>query len=146
VLHRGAIERAEQRPALHPRAPALRIHPDGAHRGQVDHQAAVRDAQSEHAVPAAAHADLELALAAVADGVGHVVRGRAANDRPRAAIDHGVPHRPGGVVSVGAVFEEPALGRSTHHGAGFSGPPRDGSTGAPPGRRYGFPYRAAIAV
>ena len=65
MLHRGAIERAEQRPALHPGATALRIHADAAHRGQVDHEPVVRDAQAEHAVPAAAHADLEVALAAV---------------------------------------------------------------------------------
>jgi hypothetical protein len=38
----------------------------------VDHQAAVRDAEAQHAVPTAAHADLEVALAAVADRVGHV--------------------------------------------------------------------------
>jgi hypothetical protein len=99
VLHRRAIEGAQQRPALHPRAPALGIHPDAAHRRQVDHEAAVRDAQPEHAVPAAAHADLEVALTAVADRVGNVMRVRAASDRRRPAVDHRVPHRPCRVVS-----------------------------------------------
>ena len=52
-------------------------------------------------MPAAAHADLEVALAAVADRLGHVVRARAAHDRPRPAVDHRVPHRPRLVVSRG---------------------------------------------
>ena len=106
VLHRGAIERAEQRAALDPGATALRIDADAAHRGQVDHQAAVRDAQPEHAVPAAAHADLEVALAAVADRLDHVVRARTADDRPWPAVDHRVPHRSRLVVSGGAVHQQ----------------------------------------
>jgi hypothetical protein len=62
VRHRGAIQGAEQRAALHPGATAFRVDADGAHRAEVDHQAAVRDAEAEHAVPAAANPDLEAAL------------------------------------------------------------------------------------
>ena len=127
VLHRRAIERPEQRAALHPGATALRVHADAAHRRQVDHEPVVRDAHAEHAVPAAAHADLEVAFTPVGDRLGHVVRARAAHDRPRAAVDHGVPHRPGLVVAGIAVDEEPALCRCTHHRAGLSGSPRVGS-------------------
>jgi hypothetical protein len=124
MLHRGSIERAEQRSAPHPGTTALRIDAHTAHRGQVDHQTAVRDAEAEHAVPAAAHADLEVALAAVTNRLGHVVRARAANDRPRPAVDHGVPHRPGLVVPEGAVNEESAVNRSAHHRARLSRTPR----------------------
>ena len=63
------------------------------------------------------------AVKAYAIFLGHVVRARAANDRPWPAVDHGVPHRPGLVVSEGAVHEESALNRSTHHRAGLSGTP-----------------------
>jgi hypothetical protein len=121
VLHRDAVERAEQRPALHPRATALGVDADAAHRRQVDRQAALRDAQPEHAVPSAAHADLEVLPAAEADRLDHVVRVRAAHDRPRPAVDHRVPHRPRLVISRRAVFEEPAARRRTHHRGGFSG-------------------------
>ena len=117
MLHRGAIQRAEQRAALHPCATALGIDADAAHRSQVDHQPAVGDAQPEHAVPSAAHADLEVALAAVPDRLGHVVRVRAAHDRARPAVDHRVPHRPCLVVPRGAVLQEPAFRRSTHRRA-----------------------------
>jgi hypothetical protein len=41
---------------LHPGATALGIDENSAHRGQVDHEATVRDAEAEHAVPAAANA------------------------------------------------------------------------------------------
>ncbi len=119
VLHRGVIERAEQRPALHPRATALRIHADAVHRGQVDRHTTLRDAQPEHAVTAAADAELEVALAAVADRLGHVVRARAAHDRAWPAVDHRVPYRPSLVVSGAAVFQEPAVSRSAHHRGGI---------------------------
>jgi hypothetical protein len=119
VLHRRAVERAEQRPALHPGTTAPGVDADAAHRRQVDAQAVVGDAEPEHAVASAAHADLEVALAAVADRVGHVVRVRAAHDRARPAIDHRVPDRARLVVSRGAVFEEPAVRLSTHHRAGI---------------------------
>jgi hypothetical protein len=140
MLHRGAIERAEQRTAPHPRAPALRIHADAAHRAQVDHQPAVGDAEAEHAVPAAAHADLELALAAVAHRLGDVVGARAAHDRPRPAVDHRVPHRPGLLVSGHALGQEPVVDRKTGHLCELSGPPRAASTGPPPGPAYGSPH------
>ena len=132
MLHRGAVERAEQRPALHPRASALGIDADAAHRRQVDHQAAVRDAQPEHAVPSGAHADLEVPLAAVADRLGDVVRARAAHDRPRPAVDHRVPHRPCLVVSGGAVFQEAAVRRSAHHRAALSRQPPPASARVAP--------------
>ena len=141
MLHRGAVERAEERPALHPRAAALGIDTDAAHRGQVDLEPVLRDAEAEHAVPAAAHADLEVLLAAVADRLGHVVRARAADDRPRPAVDHGVPHRPGLVVSGSAFDEEAALGLSTDH-RGIIPERRGGSSEAAPGARWGGPYRA----
>ena len=139
VLHRGAIERAEQRPALHPRTPALGIDADAAHRREVDHQAALRNAQPEHAVPSAAHADLEIALAAEMDRLGDLVRVRAAHDRPRPAVDHRVPHRPGLVVTRGAVLQEPAVRRRTHHRAGFCGPRARRSSEAAPSPQVRVP-------
>ena len=143
VLHRGAIERAEQRPALHPRATALGIDADAAHRCQVDRQAAVRDAEPEHAVPSTAHADLEVALAAVADRLDHVVRARAAEDPLRPVVDHRVPHRPCLVVSRGAGLQEPAIRRSARHAAGFSRTRVPVVDRASPRPGWGCPYRLA---
>ena len=57
----------------------------------VDHQAAVRDAEAQHAVPTAAHADLEALGAREADRLGHVRGARAADDHARTAVDHGIP-------------------------------------------------------
>ena len=45
---------------------------------------------------------------------------RAAHDRPRPAVDHGVPHLPGLVVPGSAVHQEPAVSRSTHRSRGLS--------------------------
>jgi hypothetical protein len=118
VRHRGPIERAEQCAALDPGAPALGIDADAPHRRQVDHQAAVRDAEPEDAMTAAADADLEVALAGVADRLHHVVGARAPHDRRRPAVDHRVPHRPGLVIARRAVDEEPAVGRGAHAAAG----------------------------
>jgi hypothetical protein len=115
MLHRRAIERAQQRPALHRGATARRIHAHAAHRAQVDHEPAVRDAHAEHAVPSAAYANLEVLFAAVTDRLGHVVRARAAHDRPRPPVDHRVPHRPGLVVSGRTLHQEPTVDLSTQH-------------------------------
>jgi hypothetical protein len=57
----AAIQGAEQRAALYP-GNGVRVDADGAHRAEVDHHAAVRDAEADHAVPAAANPDLEAAL------------------------------------------------------------------------------------
>ena len=117
---------------------------DVAHRGKIDHEPAVGDTDAEHAVAATAHADLQVALAAVADRLDHVIRARAAHDRPRPAVHHGVPHGPGLVVAGSAVHQEPAVGLRTHHRAGLSVRVRAGSTRAPPGHRYGSPYRTEV--
>ena len=77
---RGLVEGAEQRAALDPRPASVRIDPHGGHRGEVDHQTAVRHRQAEHAVAAAAHADLEVLLA-----------GRTAQRR-RMSSDGRAPH------------------------------------------------------
>jgi hypothetical protein len=87
------VERAEQRPALHRRAPAGRVDADRGHRGEVDHQAVVGDPEADHAVPAAPHADLQVQVAGGAHGRDHVADAGAAHDHPRAVVDHGVPHR-----------------------------------------------------
>ena len=54
-----AVEAAQQRTPTDSRAAPVGIDPDVAHRRQVDHQAAVRDAQAEDAMPAGTHPDLE---------------------------------------------------------------------------------------
>jgi hypothetical protein len=142
MLHRGAVERAEQSPTLHPGATALRIDDNAAHRGQVDHEAALRHAEAEHAVPAAPHPDLEVAVSGVADRLGHVVRARAADYRARAPIDHGVPHGPRFVVSRRAVPEEAVVNDSTHR-ARLSAPLPASTTGSPPRPTYGRPHQRA---
>ena len=73
----------------------LRGRPAPAHRRQVDHQAVLGDGEPDHAVPAAAHADLEVEVAGGPDGGHHVADAGAADDQPRPAVDHGVPDRAG---------------------------------------------------
>ena len=139
VLHRGAIERSEQGAALDAGAPARGIHPDPGHRRQVDHHPVVGDAHPEHAVTAAAHAELEVALAAVPDRLGHVARARAPHDRARPPVDHRVPHRPGLVVARVAVRQEPSIRRSRHR-PDSPDRGRPAPWGSPPRRRYGAPH------
>jgi hypothetical protein len=122
VLHPGAVERTEQRTALHPRETPFRVHPNAIHRSQVDHQAVLGDAESEHAVAAATDTDLEATLAAIPDGLRHLVRIRAPNDLLGPPIDHGVPHPPSLVIAGAPLFQHTAVGRTIkRHGRGLSG-------------------------
>jgi hypothetical protein len=95
----GDVQRAEQRAALDPGQPPGRVDRDPAHRGEVDHEAAVGDGMAEDAVPAAADADLQAGLPGGADGGGDVGDAGAAHDRGRVVVDHGVPDRAGLVVA-----------------------------------------------
>jgi hypothetical protein len=99
MLLRGPVERPEQRAPLDPRTAPSRIDPDTSHRREVDHEPAVGYGESEDAVPAAAHADLEVVLAGEPHRRCHVVAARAANDYLWAPVDHGVPDRACLVVS-----------------------------------------------
>ena len=65
---RGAVQRAQRRAALHPRAARDRIDAHAVHRAQVDHQAVVGDRQADDVVAAAADPDLEIGVAGQADG------------------------------------------------------------------------------
>src|SRR5205807_9630479 len=92
VALRLDVERAEQRTTLHPGAAAGRVHLDTAHHGQVDHDPAVRHREAEHAVPAAAHADLQVEIARGTHRGDHVPDAGAPDDHPGTPVDHRVPH------------------------------------------------------
>jgi hypothetical protein len=72
------------------------VHP--AHRGQVDHEAAVADGVAGHVVAAAADGDLEAALAAEAHGRLHVGGAVAAGHEGRPPINQPVVNTPGVLV------------------------------------------------
>ena len=107
------VERAEQRAALDPGAPAVRVHPDAAERREVDHQAVLGHGQADHAVPAAAHADLETCCAR-RDRDDDVRRRRHARSS-RPPVDHHVPHRAGRVVPSNARTQDLGLGHGSLH-------------------------------
>jgi DNA-binding SARP family transcriptional activator len=64
VAGRGPVELFPGHPALRPYRPPRRVDPDPFHRRQVDHQAAVGDAQASHVAASAAHRYLARLLAA----------------------------------------------------------------------------------
>jgi len=106
---RGTIQRAEHRAALDPGAPHDRIDADAAHRGEVDHEPAVRDSEAGDVVAAATDTDLQVALAGGAHRGDDVADRGALNDQLRAVVDHPIPDRPGGVVPAGAGSEDLAV-------------------------------------
>ena len=88
------VEVAPRRAALGPRRAGRRVHPDAAHAGQVDHDAAVARAEPGHAVTAAAHGEVEPVLPREVHGRHHVAGVRRADDRGRPPVDHGVVDDP----------------------------------------------------
>jgi hypothetical protein len=93
VLLRRAVERAEQRAALHPGPLSHRVDPYRAHRAEVDHQPVVGYGEAERAVPAAADSDLQVEVAGRADRGHHVRDADAADDHRRPPVHQGVPDR-----------------------------------------------------
>ena len=71
---------------------------DGAHRGQVEHHAAVAQRPAGPVVAAAAHRQRQAVLAGGADSRRDVLVVRAAGDQGRAVPDRAVPDLPRGVV------------------------------------------------
>jgi hypothetical protein len=106
---RGPVQRAEHRAALDPGAPHDRIDGDAAHRGEVDHEPAVRDSEAGDVVAAATDADLQVALTGGAHRGDDVGDRGALDDQLRAVVDHPIPDRPGGVVPAGAGSEDLAV-------------------------------------
>ena len=115
VLLGGPVERAQQSPAADRGTAGDRVDPDAAHRRQIDHEAAVRHGQAEHAVPAAFHADLEARIPAVENGSRDVGRARATRDERRAPVNHRVPHRAMRVVFVVPRGDQDAVESSNGH-------------------------------
>src|SRR6202043_458635 len=99
---RGAVQRAEYRAALDPGAPRDRIDGNAAHRGEVDHEPAVRDSEAGDVVAAATDADLQVALTGDAHRGDDVADRGTPDDQVRAVVDHPIPDRPGGVVPARA--------------------------------------------
>ena len=87
----AAIEVGEQRAGADARGAPRRVDLDGAHRRQVDHQAAFGDGVAGDVVAAAAHAEQHPVRGGEADRRLHVALVQAARDQRRAAIDGGVP-------------------------------------------------------
>ena len=85
---RCAVERAEERAALHPGAPAEGVDRHGAHRAQVDHEPVIGHGVPDDAVPAAADPDLESEIGGVSHGGDDIGRLRASHDVPRSSVDH----------------------------------------------------------
>jgi hypothetical protein len=94
VAQRRGVKRPQQRAALYPRPPSLRVDPNPAHQAEIDHQAAVRHGHPERTVTAAFHADLQAKLAGHAHRRHHVAGARAAHDHLRPPVDQRIPHGP----------------------------------------------------
>jgi hypothetical protein len=106
---RGSVKRAEQGPALHPRALALGVDANATHRRQVDHQPVLGNREAQDRMPATPHPDLKTVLASKPDRDSHVAAARTANDHPRAPVDHGIPNRAGLVIAGVARRQKPAV-------------------------------------
>ena len=86
-----------------------RVDDDGAHLGEVDHQAVVAERPAGDVVAAAAHRDEDVVGAGEVDGGDHVGRVAAADDQAGVAVDRGVPDPAGGVVvGVARAMARPA--------------------------------------
>ena len=94
-----AVQVADGHAALRPDRSRAGVDPHGAHRRQVDDQAAVADGVARHVVPAAAHGDRQTVLAPEGHGGPNVGDPDALHDEPRALVHHAVPHRAGLVVA-----------------------------------------------
>ena len=94
----GPKRRAGRR--LAPGRGAGPVNPDGAHQGQVDHQAALRHRQAGDIVASSADADFQAMVAAEAHRRGHISSARAAGDDRRALVNHRVPDSSRLVVAV----------------------------------------------
>jgi hypothetical protein len=75
-----------------PRTNTARIDPDGVHRAEVDHYAAIADRGARGGVPAAAHRHVEVARAGEGGGRDRVWCRGALGDDGRPAVDLRVPH------------------------------------------------------
>ncbi len=101
MLLRRDVERAEERPAAGPSESPLRVDADGVHPSEVDDEAAVGRRVPDRAVTAAADRDLEVDLAAEANGGHDVVDVGGPDDDRRPSIEHRVPDASRIVVAGG---------------------------------------------
>jgi hypothetical protein len=108
---RLTIELAEERPAVHLRRPSRGIDAHTPHQGQVDHDAVVAGRETADAVTAGPDRDRQVLLASEADRADDVIHAFATSDDRRSAVDHPVPHDPGGVVARASGQHDLALER-----------------------------------
>jgi len=85
------VEIPDQHARVGARAPALGVHVPRAHRGQVQHQAALARGVPGDVVAASADGDLEPVLAGERDRRHHLGRARGPRDERGTAVDHRVP-------------------------------------------------------
>ena len=104
-----SVERTQQCAALHPGAFLSRVDTHRPHRCEIDRQPVPRDPEAEHAVSAAAHADLDVEIPGRQNGCPHVRDITAACDQTRPPIDHRVPYRARRVVGWISGYDDVAV-------------------------------------
>lgn len=95
---RLAIDIAPGRATSDAHRARARIDANAAHRGQVDHQAAIADGAPGDVVPPAAHRDRQVMVAREIDRCDDVGSAGAAGDHAGMPVDHAVPDAAGRVV------------------------------------------------
>ncbi len=98
VLSRRCVELIPGHASFGSRGPGVRIHVNGFHLGEIDHETAFGDGAARDVVTPSAHGDLESVLVREHDRPGDVLRGSAARDQCRALVDQAVVDASGLVV------------------------------------------------
>ena len=106
------VELSEQCPAAAASEPSRRVDGDVVHPPEVDDEAAVGRGVPDRAVATTADRDLEVTLAAEADGSDDVLDVQGSDDQGRSPIEHRVPDPPGIVVAGGIGRHDLALERA----------------------------------
>jgi hypothetical protein len=78
----GVVEVAPRRTALGPGRPAISIHNDVAHQGQIQYDAVVHGSESRDAMPTASDRHGEVVLPSEVHGRHHVLDGGGLHDGP----------------------------------------------------------------
>ncbi len=102
----GRVELTPGQPGLGANRRVGHIDVDALHAAKVDAHPVVADGRSRDPVAAAVDAERQPFAPSQVDRGHHVVGGAAPSDDHRAAVDHGVEHRPGFVVPVVAGMEQ----------------------------------------
>src|SRR3982074_3491271 len=104
-----SVERTQQCATLHPRAHLNRIDTHRPHGREIDHQPVIRDSKADHAVSAAAHANLEVEISARDPRCLPVRDTAAADDEPWPPVDQRVPNGTRRVVATISLHEDIAI-------------------------------------